>query len=290
MRISRRSGERSSGTTYLSPYSRTARPVTISPFRRRASCTWLSRYRKRPKRSNVANERSAKPRSSNPNRRVKTSPTRGRTETKATPSAMRRLRSRPNLLYPPLRYLRTPYNAKSAATMMPAKRTCSAVIPVPPRSSVQVCLRPVRDERRPAPGSRGTCRRDCIESAVKCKSRRRDCLASCARDAPSVWQRPRILLSYRRAREAAHQGRGVLYDLIRAVPVAIAVCVVPGWFWARLLRAASDPYEQLAFSIALSLALVPVALLVPTRLLGMGVTFGWAVGAPVVVRSEEHTS
>src|SRR5918997_1814257 len=278
MRISRRSGERSSGTTYLSSYWRTARPETISPFRRRASCTWLSRYRKRPKRSNVANERSAKPRSSNPKRRVKTSPTCGSTETRATPSAIRRLRSRPNLLYPPLRYLRTPYIAKSAATMMPAKRTCSAVIPVPPRSSVQICLRPVRDERRPAPGSRGTCRRDCIERAVKCKSRRRKCIVLFARYALSVWQRPRILLSYRSAREAAHQGRGVLYDLIRALPVAVLVCFVPGWFWARLLGTSADRAEQVAYSVALAITLVPTAALVLSRLLGTGVTLAVAEG------------
>src|SRR5918999_3661388 len=71
---------------------------------------------------------------------------------------MSRLRSRPNLLYPPRRYLRTPYTAKSAATMIPAKRTCSAV-------SVVLLLR-------------NTCRRDCIERAVKCKLQRRKGLAS----------------------------------------------------------------------------------------------------------------
>src|SRR5215212_1409447 len=158
IRISRLSESASSGATYLSPYSRTARPVTISPLRRLASCTWLRRERNRAKSSRVANDRSAKPRSSNPNRRVKTSPTCGTTETRATPKAMSRLRSRPNLLYPPRRYLRTPYTANSAATMIPAKRTCSAVTAV---------LLP-----------RNTCRRDCIERAVKCKLHRRKSLVS----------------------------------------------------------------------------------------------------------------
>ena len=77
----------------------------------------------------------------------------------------------------------------------------------------------------------------------------------------------------------------MLYDLIRALPAAILVCFVPGWFWARLLRASADPYEQMAFSVALSMALVPAALLVPTRLLGSGVTFAWAVAAPLLVFS-----
>ncbi|HEX5975159.1 MAG TPA: hypothetical protein VFY57_08380, partial [Rubrobacteraceae bacterium] len=91
------------------------------------------------------------------------------------------------------------------------------------------------------------------------------------------------MLSYRRVREVAQGRRGVLYDLIRALPVAILVCLLPGWFWARLLRASSDLYEQLAFSIALSMALVPATLLVPTRLFGEGITLGAAIAAPLVV-------
>ena len=75
----------------------------------------------------------------------------------------------------------------------------------------------------------------------------------------------------------------MLYDLIRALPVAIVVLLVPGWFWARVLRASADLYEQAALSVALSMALVPAVLLVPTRLLGGGVTLAWAVAAPLVV-------
>src|SRR4028118_722244 len=40
--------------------------------------------------------------------------------------------------------------------------------------------------------------------------------------------------------------RGVLFDLIRAVPVALLVGLVPGYFWARCLAAAGDPAERLA--------------------------------------------
>ncbi len=93
----------------------------------------MSRYRKRPKSSRIANERSAKALLSSPNRRVKTSPTCGSTETRATPEATSRLRSSANLLHPPLRYLSKPYPAKRAATITPAKRTCSAVILRPSR-------------------------------------------------------------------------------------------------------------------------------------------------------------
>jgi hypothetical protein len=75
----------------------------------------------------------------------------------------------------------------------------------------------------------------------------------------------------------------VLYDLIRALPAAIVVCFAPGWFWARLLRASADLYEQITFSVALSMALVPAALLVPARLLGEGITLPWAAAAPLLV-------
>jgi hypothetical protein len=103
------------------------------------------------------------------------------------------------------------------------------------------------------------------------------------RELPSGWQLRMILLSYRRAREAVHQRQGVLYDLIRALPVAILVCFLPGWFWARLLLTSADPYVRVAFSVALSMALVPAVLLVPTRLFGAGVTLAAAVTAPLVV-------
>ena len=75
----------------------------------------------------------------------------------------------------------------------------------------------------------------------------------------------------------------MLLDLIRALPVAVAVYLLPGWFWARLLRASADRAEQAAFSVALSVALVPAVLLVPTRLFGMGITLAIAVAAPLCV-------
>jgi hypothetical protein len=75
----------------------------------------------------------------------------------------------------------------------------------------------------------------------------------------------------------------VLYDLIRALPVALLVCFLPGWFWARLLGASADRAEQVAYSVALAITLVPTAALVLSRLLGTGVTLAVAVAAPLLV-------
>lgn len=71
----------------------------------------------------------------------------------------------------------------------------------------------------------------------------------------------------------------MLLDLILASLAALAVGVVPGWFWAGLLRAPTDLAERAALSVAFSMALVPAVVLVPTRLLGLGLTL------PVVVAS-----
>jgi hypothetical protein len=75
----------------------------------------------------------------------------------------------------------------------------------------------------------------------------------------------------------------VLRDLILAVPVALLVGVVPGWFWTKLLLAPAGRYESLAYSTALSVALVPAVTLIPARLLGMGVTLTVAVASPLIV-------
>src|SRR5688500_7240060 len=75
----------------------------------------------------------------------------------------------------------------------------------------------------------------------------------------------------------------MLADLIRAVPAAVLVGIVPGWFWTRLLRASADRVERVAWSVALSMALVPTAALVQARLLGTGVTLAVAVASPLVV-------
>ena len=75
----------------------------------------------------------------------------------------------------------------------------------------------------------------------------------------------------------------MLHDLILALPTAIVVGVVPGWFWAKLLLAASDRAERFAYSAALSMALVPTVALIPAQLFGTGVTLALAVVSPLVV-------
>ncbi|HEU4493979.1 MAG TPA: hypothetical protein VFR69_07290 [Rubrobacteraceae bacterium] len=64
----------------------------------------------------------------------------------------------------------------------------------------------------------------------------------------------------------------MLAELLRALPVAVVVGTMPGYFWARCLCPARDRAELLAYSTALSIALVPTAALAQTRLLGTGVT------------------
>ncbi len=64
----------------------------------------------------------------------------------------------------------------------------------------------------------------------------------------------------------------MLLDLVRALPAAVLVGVLPGWFWAGWLSATSDRAERLAYSVAFSAALVPTAALVQARHFGMGVT------------------
>ncbi len=75
----------------------------------------------------------------------------------------------------------------------------------------------------------------------------------------------------------------MLSDLIRALPTVILVGVVPGWFWATVLLASTDRAERLAYSVALSITLVPTAALVQARMFGTGVTLAIAIAAPVLV-------
>src|SRR5215210_366015 len=66
----------------------------------------------------------------------------------------------------------------------------------------------------------------------------------------------------------------VLIELMRALLAATVVALLPGWFWSRVLLSGGSSYfyERLTYSIALSMALVPALALIPTRLLGMGVS------------------
>jgi hypothetical protein len=75
----------------------------------------------------------------------------------------------------------------------------------------------------------------------------------------------------------------VLSDLIRVLPVALLVGVLPGWFWTRCLLASEDYAEHLAYAIALSLTLVPAVALAQVYLFSTGVTSAVAAASAVLV-------
>jgi len=62
-------------------------------------------------------------------------------------------------------------------------------------------------------------------------------------------------------------------DLLQAAPAALLIAVLPGWFWTRCLLASGDRAEQLVYTIAISITLVPAVALAQTYLLASGVTF-----------------
>src|SRR5215211_4151354 len=96
----------------------------------------------------------------------------------------------------------------------------------------------------------------------------------------------------------------MLIELMRALLAATVVALLPGWFWSRVLLSGGSSsyfYERLTYSIALSMALVPALALIPTRLLGMGVSlsvslvcagvvFFTGVGVYVVVGSAKEAT
>ena len=73
----------------------------------------------------------------------------------------------------------------------------------------------------------------------------------------------------------------MLLDLTAALSAALLVGFAPGWFWARCLCAPSGLAGRLAYTVALSMALVPAVALVPARLLG--VTSAVAVSSALLV-------
>lgn len=75
----------------------------------------------------------------------------------------------------------------------------------------------------------------------------------------------------------------MLTELIRVLPVAVLICLVPGYFWARLLSAAEDFPSRLAYSAALSISLVAAVALAQMRIFGTGLSFSIAVASPLIV-------
>jgi hypothetical protein len=75
----------------------------------------------------------------------------------------------------------------------------------------------------------------------------------------------------------------VVADLIRAVLAATAAAVLPGYFWAAVLRPTSGLGERLAYSTALSMASVPVIAVIIARAAGAGVTLWVALVSVLLV-------
>ena len=72
-------------------------------------------------------------------------------------------------------------------------------------------------------------------------------------------------------------------DLIRGLLAAVAAGVLPGYFWAAVLRPASGLAERLAYSAALSMAGVPLVAILLARATGGGVTLWIALLAVAIV-------
>jgi hypothetical protein len=83
----------------------------------------------------------------------------------------------------------------------------------------------------------------------------------------------------------------LILPLFEAFCVAVVAIVLPGWFWAKCLlsrekregKGSEYLAERLAYSVALSLALVPVVALVLTAITSGGVTLAIAAISPLVV-------
>ena len=75
----------------------------------------------------------------------------------------------------------------------------------------------------------------------------------------------------------------MLADLIRGLLAAVAAGVLPGYFWAAVLRPASGLAERLAYSAALSMAGVPLVAILLARAAGDGVTLWIALAAVAIV-------
>src|SRR5919107_259674 len=83
--------------------------------------------------------------------------------------------------------------------------------------------------------------------------------------------------------EQAPAERRLTSDLLQALSATFLIGVLPGWFWTRCLLASGDRAEQLAYTVALSLTLVPTVALAQTHLFATGVTFAVTVVSVALV-------
>ena len=75
----------------------------------------------------------------------------------------------------------------------------------------------------------------------------------------------------------------VIADMIRAFFAAAAVAVLPGYFWATVLRPATGLGERLAYSTVISMASVPVIAIAGARIAGTGISLWVALASVAVV-------
>jgi hypothetical protein len=75
----------------------------------------------------------------------------------------------------------------------------------------------------------------------------------------------------------------VVLDLARAALAAVAAGIMPGYFWAVVLRPTAGLAERLTYSTVLSMASVPTVALVLASLTGAGITLWIAIGSVALV-------
>ena len=75
----------------------------------------------------------------------------------------------------------------------------------------------------------------------------------------------------------------MILDLLQILPAAFLICVLPGWFWTGCLLASGDLAERLAYTMALSITLVPTVALAQTYLFATGVTFAVSATSAALV-------
>jgi hypothetical protein len=75
----------------------------------------------------------------------------------------------------------------------------------------------------------------------------------------------------------------VLFELVQALFVTVLVGGAPGYYWARCLAPTADRAERCAYSVALSMTLVPTAALLQVHLFSTGVTAFVAAASAMTV-------
>ncbi len=75
----------------------------------------------------------------------------------------------------------------------------------------------------------------------------------------------------------------MIAHLVRAMLAALAASVLPGYYWAAVVRRTGGPGERLAYSAVLSMGSVPAIALALSWILGTGVTLVVAIASVLIV-------